>query len=414
LLAPRERRGLIWSFLYFFALLSGYYVLRPVRDEMGITGGIEKLPWMFTGTFLATFLAVALFTWVVTRAPRRRIIPIVYQFAAVNLVAFWVALRLGAPKPVVARVFFIWLSVYNVFVTSVFWSFMADVWTDEQGKRLFGIVAAGGTAGAVIGPTLTTALAPSLGPANLLLLAVLLLETAILCVFRLVAWSREEPAGGALLARVADVKIGGDLLGGFRKLVRSPWLLAIAALTILTTTTATFLYLQQARIVQRHVADPGQRTALFAGIDLAANALTLVVQAFLIGRLLRWAGVGVALAVVAVISAAGFGALAAAPTLGVLIAFQIVRRAAHYGVERPARELLFTRSDEEEKYKSKSFVDTLVYRGGDAASAWAYAGLGSLGLSAAGVSLTMLPLCGAWLLACLAVGRGFAKRGEPA
>jgi AAA family ATP:ADP antiporter len=401
-----ERPALAWSFVCFFTLLSGYYVLRPVRDEMGITGGIEKLPWMFTATFAATLVAVALYSAVVARAQRRRIIPIVYHFAVVNLVAFWLAMRLGAPKPVVARIFFVWLSVYNVFVTSLFWSFMADVWTDEQASRRFGFVAAGGTAGALVGPTLTTALAPSIGPVNLLLLGAVLLEVSVLCVHRLSAWSR-----GA--AGTREDRIGGDILGGLRKLVRSPWLLAIAGLTILTTTTATFLYLEQARIVKANVPDSGQRTALFAGMDVAVNALTLVMQAFVTSRLLRLAGVGISLAIIVAVSAIGFGALAFAPALGVLVMFQISRRAAHYGIERPARELLFTRSDDEERYKSKGFVDTFVYRGGDAASAWAYAGLSAATGSVAIVSMSMLPLCGAWLFLCLVVSRGFARRATP-
>jgi ATP:ADP antiporter, AAA family len=406
--AAEERRGLVWSFVYFFTLLAGYYVLRPVRDEMGIAGGIEKLPWMFTGTFAATLLAVAVYSAVVARARRRRIIPIVYRFAVVNLIAFWVALRLGAPKPVIARVFFIWLSVYNVFVTSVFWSFMADVWTDEQAKRTFGVVAAGGTAGALIGPTLTTALAPHIGPANLLILGAVLLEASVFCVNRVLRWSRAVGTGDVN----REDRIGGDVLGGLRKLVRSPWLLAIAGLTILTTTSATFLYLEQARLVRANVSDAGQRTALFAGIDLAVNAITLVLQAFVTGRLLRIAGVGISLAIIVVITAVGFGALALVPALGVLVVFQIARRAAHYGVERPARELLFTRSDEEERYKSKGFVDTFVYRGGDAASAWGYTALVAAGGSAAVVSMSMLPLCGGWLLLCLVVSRGFARRGQ--
>ena len=182
---PGEARALLWSFAYFFCLLAGYYVLRPLRDEMGIAGGVRNLQWLFTATFLVMLAAVPVFGAVVARLPRKRFVPLVYHFFVANIAVFWVLLTLDVEKVVVARVFFVWISVFNLFAVSVFWSFMADLWQSEQGKRLFGFIAAGGSAGALLGPVVTVALAVPLGPVNLLIIAALLLELAVLCAHRL-------------------------------------------------------------------------------------------------------------------------------------------------------------------------------------------------------------------------------------
>ena len=182
---PGELRSLGWSFAYFFCLLAGYYVLRPLRDEMGIAGGVRNLQWLFTATFAAMLAAVPLFGAVVARLPRRRFIPLVYHFFVANIAIFWLLLALDVGKVHVARVFFVWISVFNLFAVSVFWSFMADLFSSEQGKRLFGFIAAGGSAGALAGPAITVWLAVPLGPVNLLILAAVLLEAAVLCARRL-------------------------------------------------------------------------------------------------------------------------------------------------------------------------------------------------------------------------------------
>ena len=178
---PEEVTALCWSFAYFFCLLAGYYVLRPLRDEMGVAGGVKNLQWLFTATFVVMLLAVPLFGWVVATLPRRRFIPLVYHFFVANIALFWLLLTLGVARQDVARVFFVWISVFNLFAVSVFWSFMADLYTSEQGKRLFGFIAAGGSAGALLGPAVTVALAVPLGAVNLLLVAAALLELAVLC-----------------------------------------------------------------------------------------------------------------------------------------------------------------------------------------------------------------------------------------
>jgi AAA family ATP:ADP antiporter len=387
---PEERGAVLWSFAYFFTLLCGYYLVRPVREEMGIRGGVENLPWAFTGTFLAMLLAVPLFSWLVARVPRARAIPVVYRFFLLNLVAFWLLLRAGVAREQVARAFFVWVSVYNLFVVSVFWSYMADLWTSEQGKRLFGFIAGGGSLGALCGPVLAAGLVGVVGVANLLLVSALFLEAAARCAGRLSGW--------ATRGRAAAEAVGGSALAGFAAVARSPYLLALAAQTLCVTASATIIYFQQARLVADLVRDPAARTRLFAAVDLAVNLGALALQSLATGRILALLGLGFALAVHPVIAAGGLVATAAWPGLLVVTGVQALRRAVHFAVERPAREVLFTVVAREEKYKAKSFIDTLVYRGGDVLSAWGWRALSGLGLGLTGAALAATPLAVAWLL----------------
>lgn len=401
---PEEQQGLAWSFLYFFSLLCGYYVLRPVRDEMGIQGGVENLPWVFTGTFVVMLAAVPLYGWAVARLPRRRLLPAVYLFFITNLFAFYLLMRAGLVPEATARAFFIWTSVFNLFVVSVFWSFMADLFSNVQARRLFGFIAAGGSAGAVTGPALTTALAPLLGPPNLLLVAAFFLLVAMLCIGRLLAWFAVQPGNTEQAAAVAR-GTGGGVWAGLRQVLVSRYLLGICLYVLLYTTLSTFLYFEQAHIIQDTFDEPGERTRLFAAIDLAVNALTIVIQLFLTARVVRWLGVGGTLALVPLGVATGLLALGAFPGLVTLVSVQVLRRAGNYAVSRPAREMLFTVVDREARYKSKNVIDTLVYRGGDAASAWLYTGLAALGLGVSAIAFIGVPLALLWAYNGVLLGR---------
>ncbi len=403
---PGEVGALLWSFAYFFCLLCSYYILRPVREEMGITGGVRNLPWLFTGTFLAMLAAVPLYAAAVARWPRRRFIPIVYRFFAANILVFFALFQRGVAHVQAAQAFYIWTSVFNLFVVSVFWGFMADLWRSEQGKRLFGFIAAGGSAGALVGPLIAGQLVRPLGVYNLLLISAVVLEIAAQCAVRLARLAVDPAAGsgaggasgedGQGARRLGDERVGRGLWSGLERVFRSPYLLAISGQTLLTTLTATVLYWQQMHVISAQIPDRAERTALFANIDLLTNLLSLAVQALITGQVVRRLGIFWALAAVPVVSAIGFSGLAVAPVIGVFIAFQVVRRAAHYGLERPGREMLFTVVPPEEKYTSKSFIDTVVYRGGDAASVWASDAVAPV-LGAAGLSLGMLPFIGLWL-----------------
>jgi AAA family ATP:ADP antiporter len=412
---PAEVTALLWSFSYFFALLCGYYIVRPMRDEMGILGGVENLQWLFTGTLIAMSAAVPLFGWVSSRFPRRRFLPYVYGFFILVMLLFYLLMDERRTSPAVARAFFIWASVFNLFVVSVFWSFMTDIYNNRQARRLFGFIAAGGTVGALAGPALTTLLVQPLGARNLLLVSALLLSWAILCIARLSAWSEAHPvndrAADARTATTAadDPLLGGSIWAGITLVVRSPYLLGICLLMLLFTTLATFLYLMQAQIVRDAFGDSTQRTAVFAAIDLAVNGLTLMLQLFLTSRLIKWFGLAVVLALVPLLLAAGFALLGLAPVLLVLLLVQIIRRAGNYAIMRPAREMLYVVLTREEKYKAKNLIDTLVYRSGDALSAWVYAGMRSLGMSLTGVALVAVPLALLWAWIAFGLGRQQVK-----
>lgn len=402
---PGEVAALLLSFAYFFCLLSSYYVLRPLREEMGIASGVEHLQWLFSGTFAIMLAAVPVFGWIVARLPRHTFVPLVYRFFALDMLIFFALFSLDPQAVGVARAFYIWLSLFNLFVVSVFWSVMADLYSNEQGRRLFGFVAAGGSAGALLGPSLTAALAVPLGPINLLPIAALLLELAVQCALALFRHAPPRPntADAGHVTRGAPV--GGSLWAGFTAVLRSRYLAGICLYMLLFTATSTFLYFQQANIVAGAFSDPAERTRLFALIDLATGALTLLTQLFATGRVIRTLGVAFALAATPVLTAAGFLALAAAPTLALVVAFQALRRTANFAVSQPAREVLFTVIGREAKYKSKNFIDTAVYRGGDAISGWSFAALRSLGLDLASIALVTAPLALVWLAAGLYLGR---------
>jgi len=401
---PGEGRALCWSFAYFFCLLAGYYVLRPLRDEMGVAGGVRNLQWLFTATFLVMLAAVPLYGALVARLPRRRFIPVVYHFFAANIAIFWLLLSFDVERLTVARVFFVWISVFNLFAVSVFWSFMADLYSAEQGKRLFAFIAAGGSAGALAGPALTIWLAAPLGPTNLLLIAAVFLEIAVFCVGKLETTPVNSKTGSE------ETSLGGGWLAGIALVLRSPYLAGIALWVALLSVAGTFLYFQQANIVAAASDDPAVRTRMFAAIDLAVGLLTVAVQFFATGRLIQRFGIGAAVAFLPLVFAAGFAALAAAPMLAVVIGFQALQRTANFAISNPAREVLFTVLGREEKYKAKNVIDIVVFRGADAAGGWLFAALRSLGMELRTISLVAIPLSAVWLVLALALGRAQERR----
>ena len=404
-----EVRALLLGFAYFFCVLTAYYILRPLRDEMGIQGGVRNLPWLFTATFLTMLCAVPFYGKVVARFPRERFIPLVYRFFIANILIFWVLLTFEIGGVHVARVFFVWISVFNLFVVSVFWSFMADLFRTEQGKRLFGFIAAGGSAGALLGPSITLGLSAPLGPVNLLLISALILEIALFCVRGL---SRSAAPTAETPRRVEEQPIGGGALAGLSLIVKSRYLSGIALWVFLLTVIGTFLYFQQANIVAAASNDPTQRTQIFAGIDLIAGILTILIQLAATGRLMTRFGVGPAAAVLPAIAIVGFIALAIAPMLAVIIIFQAVQRTANFAISNPAREILFTVLPREAKYKAKNVIDTLVFRGGDAVSGWGFAALQGIGFEIAAIALATAPIAGLWFVLSLALGHMQAARAK--
>jgi AAA family ATP:ADP antiporter len=409
---PEEIRALLWSFAYFFFLLAAYYLLRPVRDEMGIAGGVKNLPWLFTATFIVMLAVVPVFGAMVARIPRRRFIPLVYHFFVVNILIFWLLLTFKIAMTDTAKVFFVWISVFSLFAVSVFWSFMSDLYASEQGKRLFGFIAAGGSAGALLGPGIAVWLAEPLGRANLLLIAALLLECAVFCAMRLETAAAALKDGNTSAAATAqrETALGGSWIAGLLMIARSPYLAGIALWVAMLSLAGTFLYFQQASIIAALTDDPNKRTAMFAQIDLAVSLLTIVVQFLATGKLIRRFGAGPAVAFLPMVFAAGFLMLALTPMLWVVIAFQATQRAANFAISNPAREVLFTVVEREEKYKAKNVIDNVVFRGGDAASGWLFHALRSLGMELNAIAMATVPMAIGWAVLALALGRNHEKR----
>jgi AAA family ATP:ADP antiporter len=406
---PGEGAGLLWSALSFFFILAGYYVIRPLRDEMGAsTGGGFALNWLFFGTLAGTLVVNPLFGALVARTPRRVFVPAVMHAFAVSFVAFFGLLTFldGPARLAAGRFFFVYASVFNLLVVSVFWGFLADLFRSEQAKRLFGFIGLGGTLGGILGGAVTVTLASRIGPVPLLLVAAALFEAGVLCLHRL-AGIYHVDAGAAERAaeRGEGVPPGTGALSGLTLFVKSRYLLGIAAFLLLYTVGSTFLYLAQARIVRSAFHDAGGRTAFFAKADLVVNVLTALTQLFLTGRILPAVGLGPALALLPAVTAAGFFALGVSSTANTLFSVQVLRRAAEFALVKPAREALFTVVPREEKYTAKSFIDTFVYRSGDALGALADRLVAFLGLSPLGFAWLFLPVAAVWVANALALGR---------
>src|SRR5205807_6504888 len=395
-----ERSAALWSFAYFFTLLAGYYVLRPLRDQMGIAGGVKNLPWLCTGTFLSLLIAQPLYGALVARLPRVKFISIVYHFFVANLVLFWVLLTFDVEKVIVARVFFVWVSVFNLFAVAVFWSFMADLFTSEQGKRLVGFIGAGGTAGALLGPVVTIWLSAPLGPVNLLIVAAAFLELAVFCVHRI-----ESVADPPTDVDHRRQRVGGSAFAGLSELIRSPYLLGLAGWVSLLSFGATIAYFAQANIVSATIHSAAAQTRLFAGIDLSVGLLSLATQVFATATFLKRFGTGIAAAALPAIYVVGFAALAMAPSLAVVVALQVAQRSMNFAIANPARQVFFTVVGREEKYKAKNLIDVVIYRGSDALYGWVYAGLQALGLKLGAIALCALPIVAGWFILSTALGR---------
>ena len=408
-----EVRAMFVSFAYFFCVLSSWFVLRPIRDAVAAASGASRLPWLFAGTLTVTLLFQPLFSALVVRYPARKFIPYTYHFFVANLVAFYVLFRTVSPVEGssgdvwIGRAFFVWTSVFTLFVVSVFWCFMADVYRSEQAKRLFGFIGLGGTLGSVVGSAATAALAAQIGTANLILVSIVMLELAVLAVVRFPVRDdsgRNANAGSSGVA-TRDVAIGGSIWAGFTHIVRSPYLAAIALFLILFTMGSTFLYFTQSEIVGREYPDRESRTAVLAKIELAVQVLTIVVQAFLTGRIIRWIGLGLTLALLPLLTMIGFGTLAAMPVFATLAVFIVLRRGLNFALTNPAMEALFTVVSREDKYKAKSFIETFVYRAGDQIGAWTYGGLVAVGLGLVGISMAAVPMAAVWLMLGVWLGR---------
>jgi len=421
-LQPGEAPALLASFATLLCTFSSYTILRPVRDALGITSGLEKIPYLFWGVFVVMLLLQPVYGWLTSRYPRTVFLPWVYGFFALNLVGFYVWFRLQADHTWIARTYFVWVSVFNLFVVAAFWSLMADVFTREQAGRVFGFIWAGASTGGLIGPLIAHELAVPLGAINLLPISAGLLLLSLVFMSQVIRWQhREDAAAGAGTQTEAtpgdrdEKALGGGIFAAFTEVVRSPYLLGIALFVLLMTWVSTFLYLEQQSFVAKVFTSADQRTRFFAGIDFWVQGASLAMQLLLFGRLFKWVGMRPMLAAVPLIMTAGYAIFALAPSFIVLVVVYAVRRVGDYALTRPCRDALFTVVSREEKYKAKSLIDTFVYRGGDATSGSLYQLLtGPLGAGPSAVGWAGAVISAVWTLLALGLGRSQEQRGGPA
>ena len=411
-LETSEFKAVTWSFLYYFCLLSAYYVLRPMREAMAILGGTENIPWLFTGTFVAMLLVSPIFGWVASRYSRKQFIPWVYYFFVLNILffvaAFTYAHNSESSAVWIGRSFFVWISVFNLFVVSVFWSFMADIYSKEQGRRLFGMIAAGGSAGAILGPMLTSVLVVPLGYRNLLPISAALLLLSVYFVIRLRRWADGHDETHAGYRRESAVPFGGSPFKGIREVFTSSYLGVASVMTVMASVLGTAVYMYQAELVSQSIEGIDYQTRIFSILDFSSNILSLIGQLLLARHVVRKFGVGAALAILPIVSMIGFSLLAANPALLFVAVFNALRRGVTFGFTKPATEMLFTVIPAESKYKAKNFMDTVIYRAGDVTGAWLIRHLSVLGLST--VALLLVPVAALWVILAFWLGRAYKKK----
>jgi AAA family ATP:ADP antiporter len=404
---PGEVKAMLLSCLYFFFALSSYFILRPIRDEMAVASGARTLPWLFSGTLAAMIVANPLYAAVVARLPVRRFVAVTYAFFALNLVVFYVLWRGSIAEVATGRAFFIWTSVFNLFVVSVFWGVMADLFHHTQAKRLFGFIAVGGTLGSISGSAITSFLAQEVGVPNLLLVSATFIVIAILLVGSLPP--RSAVAASIEKGEAIDVRadrdrelIGGSVWAGFTRVIQSPYLAGIAVFLLLYTFGSTVMYFAQTEIIGAFYKDRELRTAILGRIELTTQVIAGLGQAFLTARIIRVAGLSATLAAVPLVSIVGFTALGMTawgvlPLLATAVVFGIARRSTEFMLTNPSRKILFTVISREDKYKANSFIETVVYRAGDQLTSWSYAGLTALGLTLTGIAWVAVPLSAIYL-----------------
>jgi AAA family ATP:ADP antiporter len=405
---PAETRAVAISFAYFFFLMASYFILRPLRDTMGTVYGVAHLQELFTGTFLLSFVAAPVFSGFASRIRLSTFLPWVYGFIAITMVVFYLLFQHVTNDRWVAAAFYIWLSTFNLITISVFWSMMADIFSTAQAKRLFGVIAAGGTLGTVAAPAFITFLVSAVGTNNLLLISA---AGFAVCAFlvRLLEAEKDKLAVGDTDAQgtTLERRLGGNPLDGFVLLFRSRYLLLIALFLLLMTWISTVIYFQLGDLISKEFASRAARTQAYATIDLATNSIALLVQLFGTGRFVQRFGVTTGLLVNPIIMVLAFLAVAFSPILIVLGSIQVVRRFSEYSVAKPSRDMLFTIVDQQAKYKAKNVIETVVYRFGDLTSAWLSAAILPFGV--AGLAIFGLVISVLWFPIAFLLGRRYER-----
>ncbi len=419
---PREMPAVLAAFALFFFVFFGYFAVRPVRETIGTILGEERVADIYLWTWMGALALIPVYGWLVARIRRSVLLPTLYAGIAVALALVGVALQASSDSIAVGTFFYVFISVLNLFIVSVFWSFLLELFDAGQARRLFGVIAAGGTAGALAGPVITDLIATRVQSSGILYLGAALFVVAIFCQRVLLRiWARERAARDNDEPKAAgtshDRPIGGNPFAGITLVLRSPYLLGIASFVLLLASVTTFLYFEQLRLVRDTFPDIEERTRVFARIDWIVQSLTIGAQLFITGRIASRLGLGVLLTIVPVAMVFGFFAVAATGTFAVLAVVMVLRRAGEYAFVRPGREMLFSRLDNETKYKAKNFIDVPVYRGADWISGQLSTGLTAGGMAPAVVALIGAGIAGLWALNGLWLGRraaGPLPRASPA
>jgi ATP:ADP antiporter, AAA family len=407
---PGEGRALILSFTYSFAVLAAYYVLRSVRDEIGVQLGKDQQAILYSVVFLFMLALVPLFGWIVSKFPRRQLVPVLHGFFISNLLAFWLLFHAGKPPTLLLSAFYIWVSIFNVFIVSLFWSTMSEQWNSDQAKRLYGVISAGATAGVFCGPVLTSLLVGRIGQTNLMLVSAAFLALGIAMAHILAPDPAAVPKSAAHEAPTLST-----ILSGAVNVFRSPYLLHIAIVMFIINLVGTFFYLEQSRIIGAAGMTSVERTQFFAKMDIITATLQILAQIFLTGRVIERLGLGIAACALPVIAAAGLLLLSRYDTLGVVAGLVVAQRAIGYGISTPAMRVLYTVVPAEDKYKAQNFIDTVVFRGGDASGGWIYGPLAKhIGVSLSSMALVTIPLVGVWAWLVLRLGNDHAAKAAAA
>ena len=411
-----EYAAVAWSFAYFFCVLSSYYVLRPIREEMAVGGDPTKIPYLFIGTFFVSLIASSIFGWITSRYPRRVFLPWVYLFFVINILIFWALFttRLENDYDTIwlGRTYFVWLSVFNLFVVSVFWSFMADIYTREQGRRLFGLITAGGSLGGVLGPAATSHFVTTIGYQNLFPIAAVILSLAILCLHRLRRAIKEDQASEA--PESTGRPLGGSTFDGISHVFRTPYFLGIGASSIIASLLGTALYMWLAFIIQGEISDSNERVQFFSNMNLVQNIIAMFTQLFVVRLVVARLGLSTSLALMPAISILGFAVLAMDPTLMGVAILTVVRRGLGFGFTKPSTDMLYSVVSPEDKYKAKNFIDVPIYRGGDLFGTWTIKLFMApiIGLTWVGISALMVPFAVLWTGIAVWLGRDYRRRAK--
>ncbi len=407
---PNEVKAVWLSFFFVFTLMAAYYILRPIRDAMSSDWTDAELSTLFTATFVFSVIATALYGLACSRVRLGRLLPGVYGLFSISFFGFYVASQAMPATPLVGKAFYVWISVFSLFQVSVFWTLMADIFSKQQARRLFGFIAAGSSIGAIAGPALALLLVVPLGKSNLILVSALLLLVSIPLIGYLEKLKQSELHNeGDTLGEAYGRRLGGNPFAGFRDFVSNPYLLAIGLFLFLYTVISTFVYFELKNLMAD--LDSDTRTQIWSGLDLAVNLLSIGTAFFVTGRLTTRFGLAWTLALVPVVIVAGLLVVALAPMLWVVVGMQCVRRAGNYSITRPGREMLFTVVGRETRFKAKSVIDNVVYRGGDVIAAWAFTGLSQgLGLGLAALAMVGAALAALWAWVGHYLGRRYERR----